>query len=142
LQRLADRSSHVDVGIVQGGITSSTAESLVSLGSISYQPLMVFYRGKPLELLSQLAGKKVAIGPVGSGTRNFALALLAANGIKEGGSTTFLDWEADEATQGLNSGKIEAAFVMSESASSEILHALLHSSEIHLFNFKQANAYS
>ena len=52
LQRLADPSSHVDVGIVQGGITNAATEKLVSLGSISYQPLLIFYRGKPQDLLS------------------------------------------------------------------------------------------
>lgn len=143
LERLADPKSHVDIGIVQVGIKSATPDNLVSLGSISYQPLLLFYRGKPLELLSQLTGKKVAIGPVGSGTRTFALAVLAANGIKEnGGQATLLDWEADEASKAITAGTIDAAFIMSESASSDILHTLLRSNDVHLFSFKQASAYS
>ncbi len=142
LQRLNDPSSHVDVGIAQAGITGASTDGLVSLGSISYQPLLVFYRGAPLELLSGLAGKKIAIGHEGSGARSFALALLAANGIKEGGSTQLLDWEAAEASKALLDKKIDAAFVMSENASTEILHALMHSDEVHLYNFKQANGYS
>ena len=79
---------------------------------------------------------------MGSGTRDFALALLAANGIKEGDSTTLLDWEADEASKALLDRKIDAAVIMSESASTDILHTLLRSTEVRLFSFKQANAYS
>jgi len=142
LDRLSSPKGHVDVGIVQGGIPPPAGDRLVSLGSISNQPLLVFYHGEPIELLSGLAGKKVVVGPVGSGTRAFALALLAANGIKEGGSTTLLDWEAEEASKGLTDGKVDAAFVMSESASSDILRGLLRADDIHLFNFKQADAYS
>jgi hypothetical protein len=142
LQRLNDPSSRVDIGIVQAGIDGGSTDDLISLGSISYQPLLIFYRGEAMDLLSGLAGKKVAIGPVGSGTRKFALAVLAANGIQEKGSTTLLDWEGEEASQALTDHKIDAAFVMSENASADIMHKLLHSSEIHLFNFKQASAYS
>jgi TRAP-type uncharacterized transport system substrate-binding protein len=67
LQRLDDPSFHVDVGFVQGGITNVATDKLVSLGSISYQPLLVFYRGAPVESLSDLTGRRLAIGPVGSG---------------------------------------------------------------------------
>jgi TRAP transporter TAXI family solute receptor len=145
LARLEDPKSHVDVGIVQGGITGpsgSSTDNLISLGGISYQPLLVFYRGKPLELLSELEGKKIAIGPQGSGTRNFALTILAANGIKEGGTTQLLDLEAEQASKELLNRTIDAAFIMSESASTDILHNLMHSDEVRLLSFKQANAYS
>lgn len=143
LQRLADPSSKVDVGIVQAGITVPDSDRLVSLGSISYQPLLVFYRtAGELDLLSQLAGKKVAVGPVGSGSRTFALQLLAANGIQEKGSTTLLDWEADKASKALEDGEIDAAFIMSESASTEIMHRLMRSKAVRIFSFRQASAYS
>ena len=140
LQRLV--TEQADIGIVQAGITQPGIENLVSLGSISYQPLLVFYRGDKIELLSQLAGKRVAVGHTGSGTRNFALALLNANGIKEGSSTTLINWDAEQASKGLTENQIDAAFIMSESASIDILHALMRSKDIHLFNYKQANAYS
>lgn len=142
LQRLKDPASNVDVGFVQGGVSEESPEHLVSLGSISYQPMLIFYRGKPLELLSQLEGKKVVIGPVGSGVRKIALDLLAANGIKEGEKTTLLDYDGEEASKALLDRKVEAAFVMAESTPSNILKSLLRSKEIHLFSFKQAVAYS
>jgi TRAP-type uncharacterized transport system substrate-binding protein len=144
LQRLMEPSSHVDVGFVQGGIAKEPPENLVSLGNISYQPLLVFYRGKPLDYLSGLAGKKIAIGKAGSGVRVVALALLAANGIKEGDKTsTLLDLGPEEAAKDLMDRKIDAAFLMGESTPMPVLRSLVHSSEVQLFSFsKQASAYS
>jgi TRAP-type uncharacterized transport system substrate-binding protein len=141
LQRVSDHSSHVDLGIAQAGI--APPPGLISLGSISYQPLLLFYRASSLQLISELTGKKIAIGATGSGARSFALKLLAVNGIEENkGPTTLLDWGADDAAKALTEGKIDAAFIMSESASSDILHVLMRSKESHLYNYKQANAYS
>ena len=93
LKRLLDPSFRVDIGFVQGGVAGGlNIDKLVSLGSISYEPLLVFYRSvKPVDLLSQLNGKRLAIGPEGSGTRSLALILLAANGIQPGGATALLD---------------------------------------------------
>lgn len=144
LHRLKDPSSQVDVGIVQAGISTQNNDQLISLGSITYQPILIFYSGKPIELLSELAGKKIAIGPKGSGTRKFAIALLGANGIdeKKPGSTTLLEWEGKEAGDALMNHQIDAAFIMSEDAPAEILHNLIRSDEFHLYNFKQAGAYS
>jgi hypothetical protein len=53
----------VDIGFVRGGLTNGiNTDGLVSLGSIGYEPLLVFYRSiTPVELLSQLAGKRLEI---------------------------------------------------------------------------------
>lgn len=146
LHRLQDAKSNVDIALVQGGITEKedNLDHLYSLGAISYQPLMVFYRGKPIELLSELAGKSIAIGPEGSGTRKFALRLLAANGIteKDPGQTKLLDTDADHAADELEAHKLDAAFVMGENIGIEDLRRLLRSKEIHLMNFKQAAGYN
>ncbi len=158
IQRLNDPASGVDVGFAQAGMTAAptgpakdgvpakpaieASDRLVSLGSISYQPLLIFYRGMKLELLSQLNGKRVSIGPVGSGTRNFSLALLAYNGIKEAEKTELLDWDADKASDALLKGELDAVFVMSDSTTTETMRTLLRSQGIQLYNFKQANAYS
>jgi hypothetical protein len=144
LERLADPKSDVDLGIVQGGIRDKSAnpENLVSLGGITYQPLMVFYRGKPIEYLSQLRGKAVAVGSVGSGTRKFALRLLKANGIQESDTETtkLFDLDADDAAEALSKHSIDAAFVMTESASDDDVRKLLTADDIHLMSFKQAAA--
>jgi TRAP-type uncharacterized transport system substrate-binding protein len=85
LTRLKDESKTVEVGFVQGGIGKAEAASkLVSLGSVFYSPLWVFSRGQDrLDDLSQLRGKRISIGPEGSGVRRFSLALLKAEGASE-----------------------------------------------------------
>jgi hypothetical protein len=142
LNRLVDDSFKVDVGFVQGGVTNPAISKVVSLGSISYQPLLIFYRGEAVELLSGLGGKRVAIGPEGSGTRGLALTLLEANGIKPGGTTTILDWEPLESSKALKEGKVDAAFLMGEDASPTVMRELLRAPDIRLYSFKQATGYT
>src|SRR5262252_10246435 len=71
LDKLANRAAKVDVGFVQGGLAEGRdLPHLVSLGSVYPQPLMIYCRGtEPIEMLSQLKGKRVAVGPEGSGAR-------------------------------------------------------------------------
>jgi len=142
LQRLCDPSFPVDVGFVQGGVTNEADDQLVSLGSISYQPLMVFYRGAPIESLADLTGKRLAIGPAGSGTHTLVLTLLGANGIKPGEATVLLDWESAAAAQALLDGTVDAVFLMGEDASAAVMRKLLLTADIHLLNFAQAEAYA
>ena len=91
LQKLSNPAEQGDVGFVQGGLTDGIDIShLVSLGTVFAQPLMVYYRAAgPVEMLSQLKGKRLAVGPEGSGTRALALKLLKANDI-EGAPTTLV----------------------------------------------------
>jgi TRAP transporter TAXI family solute receptor len=144
IKRLADPSSKVDIGFVQGGVNKGiNTEKLVSLGSISYEPLFVFYRsGSNIELLSQLIGKRVAVGEVGSGTHTLSLALLAANGIEPGGPTKLLEIDSDKAAEAILNGKVDAVFLMGDSVSTKLIRQLRHTPGIKLFDFTQADAYT
>ncbi len=144
LERLSNPSYRVDVGFVQAGLVKGQKiDKLVSLGSVAYEPLFVFYRGiKPVELLSQFKGKRLAIGPDGSGTNYLAKALLSMNEIKPGGSTKLLEMDDEEATKDLLNGKVDAVFFMGDSASSQLIRKLLHEQGIKLVNFTQADAYT
>ena len=144
LKRLLDPSFRVDIGFVQGGVAGGlNIDKLVSLGSISYEPLLVFYRSvKPVDLLSQFHGKRLAIGPEGSGTRSLALTLLEANGIQPGGATVLLDLHAEDAAKALIEGNVDAAFLMGDAASPKTMLKLLMTAGIHMFDFTQADGYS
>jgi TRAP transporter TAXI family solute receptor len=144
LRRLNNPKFRVDVGFVQGGVTNDpSTNKLVSLGSVTYAPLMVFYRAtNNLTLLSDFAGKRVAIGPKGSGTRSLALTLLALNGITNGGSTTLSDADGGEAAKALLDGTVDAVFMMGDSASPPILRQLLLTPGIRIFDFTQADGYT
>jgi hypothetical protein len=144
LQRLNNPHFRVDVGFVQGGITNDpSSNKLVSLGSISYAPLMVFYRASSnLTLLSELAGKRIAIGPDGSGTRALALTLLGFNGITNRGATTLTATDGGEAAKALLDGTVDAVFMMGDSASPPVIRQLLLTSGIRIMDFVQADGYT
>jgi TRAP-type uncharacterized transport system substrate-binding protein len=144
IKRLADPSSKVDIGFVQGGVTKGIKiDKLVSLGSISYAPIFVFYRGgSNIEFLSQLIGRRVAVGEVGSGTHTLSLALLAANSIEPGGPTKLLEMDSDEAAGAILNGKVDAVFLMGDSVSTTLIRQLLHTPGIKLFDFTQADGYT
>ena len=142
LERLKDPKVKVDFGFVAGGLAKEEdARGLISLGSVAYQPLMVFYRSPtPITRLSELAGKRVAVGAVGSGTRSLATTLLLANGIK-GAPTTFVDSDAGAAATALMEGNLDAVFLMGDSAPIQILRTLFRAPDVQLYNFTQADAY-
>jgi TRAP-type uncharacterized transport system substrate-binding protein len=143
LQKLLNPKIAVDVGFVQGGDAEGVnIEKLVSLGSVSYQPLMVFYRGAPKNLLSDFKGQRLDIGEAGSGAHLLALTLLRANGIEPGGASIFVESGPGEAVPALLENRVDALFLMSDSASSEVMRKLIHTPDIHLFNFTQADAYA
>jgi len=143
LKRLSDPKLKVDVGFVQGGIASlGNAADLVSLGSVFYAPVLVFYRApQPIRLLSQLSGKRIAIGRQGSGARVLAETLLKANGIEAGGPTRLVDLEGKAAEEALVKGEVDAAFVMGDSATPATMRELLHTERMRLFDFTQGAAY-
>jgi hypothetical protein len=147
LQRLSDPGFQVDVGFVQTGESSGRegekGARLYSLGSIAHQPLLIFYRSAaPVNFLSSFAGKKLAVGPPGSGTRTLALTLLATNGVSPGGTTTFLDLDADDAAKGYMDGTVDSVFLMGDSASAQTTRTLLHAPGVEMFDFVQADAYT
>jgi TRAP-type uncharacterized transport system substrate-binding protein len=142
LQRLESPQSGVDLGFVQGGLAEDAGQSdLVSLGSIAYEPLWVFYRSSTqISRLSELAGQRIAVGAVGSGTHSLALTLLKVNGIT-GAPTTLLDLATVEAVAGLLDGKLDAVFLMGDSTSLRTVRTLVRTPNVKLFTFAQADAY-
>jgi len=122
LARLEDRKQDVDVGFVVGGETTGHDTShLVSLGSVSYQPMMIFYRGKPKTLVSEFKQHRLDIGLEGSGASLLAQTLLDANGIKPGDGTQVGHRAPAESIQALKEGKIDALFAMSDSTPTALM---------------------
>ena len=139
-----------DVAFIQGGTvvadpdTGNPPDGIEALAAVYYEPLWVFVRGiqKP-EKLSQLAGKRIAIGSEGSGTRSLALALLAASGIHpdDKSKTILLPLAGADATQGLLDGTVDAAFFVTGKISTA-MQRLIDFPNVHLMDFVQADAYS
>ncbi|WP_118181056.1 TAXI family TRAP transporter solute-binding subunit [Paraburkholderia phosphatilytica] len=143
LTRLSDPHSDVDVGFVQDGVsTPKPPEGLVSLGSVAYVPLAIFYHGPTATRLSEFKGERLSIGSEGSGSRQLALALLKQNGIEPGGTTKLLSLSADEAADELVAGKVDAVFLAGDSAQPAMMGRLLRTPNIQFFDFVQAQAYA
>ncbi len=142
LKLLEDNSSPVDVGFVQGTTKQISEKSnLVSLGSLAYTPLWVFYRGKPdMDDLSQLKGKRISIGPEGSGVQKFSLDLLKTAGISDL-STVLYNMTFEAAKKALYAGKIDAVMIIG-SPENQTIQELLHAKGVKLMSFSQAEAYT
>lgn len=136
-------SGRVDIALVQSGVAPpGDTRDLISLGSVFYVPLTVFYRSAtPIERLSQLRGQRIAIGQPGSGTRSVALALLKANEIDEKGPTQLLDLEGEAARTALLERRVDAVFLTGDSAPPETIREMLHTAGVRMFDFSQADAY-
>lgn len=142
LRLLQDPSSGVDVALVQGGVVdAATADKLVGLGSVCLEPLWVFLRqGSTATYLGDLKGKRIAIGPEGSGTRPLALRLLAANGVDQQ-TATLLPLGGTNAVESLLDGRVDVLVTVA-SVEAESVRRLLADTRVVPFSFAQAEAYA
>jgi len=146
LALLLDPASGVSVAFVQGGtVPPEHRGRLVSLASLYREPLWIFHRGdRPFERLTDLAGKRLAIGPEGSGTRVVALRLLADSGItpasQESAGAPLLGLPSAEAAEGLRTGAIDAAFFIVGPGSPEV-QTLIRAEGVHLMSLRQHETY-
>ncbi len=140
------KNDEAQVGFVQGGVVEPKADQdeeddsgLLSLGSMFYEPVWVFYRGdKRLERLTELRGKRIAIGQEGSGVRQLAQQLLSANEIPTGDQLVALS--GLKAAEELQQGRIDAAFIIA-AEKAPVVQVLLRSPGIKVMSFAQAGAY-
>ena len=144
LQRLQDPASHVDIALVQGGLVGDKPPpDLVSLGSVAYQPIFVFvHESAHIGRLSDLAGKRIGIGSVGSGVHILAGKLLEANRVDGAPAFVFVEKATEDAAKEFQAGTLDAVFLMGDSAPTSALQALLRAPGVQLLSFTQADAYA
>jgi TRAP transporter TAXI family solute receptor len=142
IRLLEDPASGIDIAFVQGGTASAAkTESLVSLGSVYFEPLWVFSRTRPGPTdLRELRGRRLAVGPDGSGTRAVALTLLAANGITET-TARLLPLTGTEAVQALRHRAVDTVFLIAGPGSPAVKE-MLQTPGIELLGFPRADAYA
>jgi TRAP-type uncharacterized transport system substrate-binding protein len=110
LALLLDPNSGVNVGLVQGGTIGAEASSkLESLGTLFYEPLWLFHKREVGNTKGHLdlRGRRISVGPLGSGTRELTLELLKRNGI-DGQNSELLALTTKESEEKLLAGEIDA----------------------------------
>ena len=140
------KKDEVQIGFVQGGVVPPKEDpdavddsGLLSLGSLFYEPVWVFYRGdKVLTRLTELKGKRIAIGQEGSGVRQLAQQLLEANEIPAGAHLVPL--AGLSAAEELQQGRIDAAFIIA-AETAPVVQVLIRSPGVKLMSFAQDRAY-
>jgi TRAP-type uncharacterized transport system substrate-binding protein len=156
LALLRDAASPVDLAFVQGGADDvnrarddDTPTGLVSLGSLFYEPVWLFYRedaaqrllkAPRLEALAQLPGWRLNIGAPGSGVPPLMDKMIEANGLDRN-KLTLLQQTQTPSVMSLLGSEIDA-LVFASAPESQMVQMLLQTPGIALFDFAQAEAYS
>jgi TRAP-type uncharacterized transport system substrate-binding protein len=170
LRLLRDPSQRVDLAFVQGGAgdaiyvadEDTSGAALVTLGSLFYEPVWLFYRedavprpkgsaaksatknmtgnDRRLTHLAQLAGLRVNIGAPGSGASNLVNKLLHANQI-EPEALKLSRLEPTPAVIALLAGELDALVFVS-APESPLVRMLLQTPGIRLLDFTQSQAYA
>jgi TRAP-type uncharacterized transport system substrate-binding protein len=136
------RRGEVSLALVQGGCASEADRAeLQSLGSVFLEAVWVFTpRMSPIRRLNELAGKRVAVGPIGSGMQLLAKQLLGANGVNEL-NATFVRTDTSDITPLLLHGELDAAIVVA-SAEAPIVQTLAEQPQINLLDLERTGAYA
>lgn len=140
IQKLAN--GEVDVAFSQGGVPVPKDSPVVSLGSIQYEPLWLFYRGPEFDgddPLGFLQTKRLSIGAEKSGTRFLVLDLIRQHQINDQKMENLLVMNAQESVDALLKGRIDGMFLLANTESKD-LQPLIESSDIYLWNFATARA--
>jgi TRAP-type uncharacterized transport system substrate-binding protein len=143
LALLLDPNSGVNVGLVQGGTIGAEASSkLESLGTLFYEPLWLFHKREVGNTKGHLdlRGRRISVGPLGSGTRELTLELLKRNGI-DGQNSELLALTTKESEEKLLAGEIDALGTVN-AWEAPIVQKLISDEHIELYSFAaRADAY-
>ena len=136
--RLQDPKSDVSIAIIPGGITTQQdSPDLVSLGTLFYEPLWLFVRGRDSAGHEQL---RLSIGPEGSASHAFFVEFYDRVGIINQRSVTLLTLTPEETIQGLHRGQVDGA-VLLDAWESPVVHELLTSENVTLQGVPRADAF-
>lgn len=138
LRLVHDQSSGVQIAIATGGLTEQAPE-LLSLGMVYAAPLWVFYSSpEAIDQLSQLKGKRLAVGAEGSAVRTSAERILARANVTSS-TATLLPLGGRAAAEALYDGKVDAAFIFSP-PDAPVIRDLITNPRVRLMDFSTADA--
>lgn len=144
LINLDDPHSIVNASFITAGSTSAQDyPELVSLGSVQFAPMWIFYRGEKLNIddpFDYFSQRKIGIGkPETNSNKMFRRALLA-NQKDAINSKGLIELSHLESAEKLKAGELDAVFIV-DSFNAPVVQSLLHDPKIHVLSINLADAY-
>lgn len=143
---LKDKENRLQAAFIQGGLltTREQAQGLLSLGSINYEPLWIFYRKAmfPVDDLKHhyaFLNHPISIGAPGSGTYQHALRLLDLSHTKL--SDNFKTLSNEEAVEAFKNGTVDVVVIV-DGLDSKNVQAMINDPQARLANFTRAEAFA
>lgn len=144
LKRLHGSYSEVNASFLTVGIANEEQyPGLVSLGSVQYAPIWIFYRGSEIKTndpFEYLLNKKISIGLPGSATNIMFQKLNEVSTKKVRNPDTLFELSHKDGVEALTQGKIDALFIV-DSSQSDLITQLAQNPSIKIMNFSLADAY-
>jgi TRAP-type uncharacterized transport system substrate-binding protein len=143
-EKLNDSKSKVNAGFVYAAaLSEDQKKGLYSLGSVSYDPVWIFYRNNltgKIATIQDLAKYRVALAPKKSGSYVLTKKLFEMNGIEIENNPNFVSgsWADSRAT--ILSGKADV-FIFITTIVDPLVEELIHSPDMTLLNLPNALAY-
>jgi hypothetical protein len=142
LKLLQDPRSGVQISLMVSGISDGKhAPGLLSLGTVYTNPYWIFYSSNErFDRLSQLKGKRIAVGPEGSGTRASAEQILGKGGVNSE-TATFLPFAGTAAVDAMNDGKVDAVWILGAPDATAV-KSFLQNPNVRIMSLPMAEAFT
>lgn len=144
VNRLIDPADPVNAAYTYGiTLDEAQRERVVSLGSISYEPIWVFYRKSrtgTLDNLRDLLRHRVALGPKGSGSYAVASKIMKIYEVDIAGHDHLIPDDFENSARRFMEGGADALIIVS-TAWDPIVQTLMRTPGVELMNFKNAEAF-
>ena len=140
IKLLQDPTSGVQFALVTGGISDGKhTPGVLSLGTVYTNPFWIFYSSnEKFDSFSQLKGKRIAVGPIGSATRYAADQILGKGGVNSE-TATLLPFAGSAAVEALSDGKVDAVWIFGSPDASAV-HSFLQNPNVKLMSFPRVEA--
>jgi len=143
-EQLNDPKSKVNAGFVYAAALSKDQQrGLYSLGSISYDPVWIFYRNElanKITTIQDLSKYRVSLPPKKSGSYILTKKLFEANGIDIDSNPHFVSSSWEDLRANVLSDKADI-YIFITTILDPLVEELMHSPNMTLFNFPNALAY-
>jgi len=143
-EKLNDSKSDVNAGFVYGAALSKDQQKgLYSLGSVSYDPLWIFYRNElagKIKSIHDLAKYRVALGPKKSGSYILTKNFFEFNGINIETNSNFQSNSWEDSRANFLSGKADV-YIFVSTMLDPLVEELINSPDMTLFSLPNALAY-